>query len=372
MGITFQITKKSGLARRGILNTERGSIQTPAFMPVGTAATIKGLLPDQVHNTGADIILANTYHLMLRPGVENIKKFAGLHQFMSWKHPILTDSGGFQIMSLSSLRDIDEDGVTFKAHTDGSKHRLTPEHAIYLQESFDSDISMVLDECTAYPCTYERAEESMNLSMRWALKSRDAFKERPGKAIFGIIQGGMFNDLRAESIEYLSKMQFDGLAIGGLAVGEGQELMLSVLNNISSLLPTKLPHYLMGVGTPDDIVKSVAMGIDMFDCVLPTRSGRTGRVYILNGHINIKNASYKDDMRPIQEDCRCDTCSNFSRSYINHLFRCREMLGPILCSIHNLYFYQMLMNQIRLSIEEGSYDKFVKNWKNNCISQPAG
>jgi len=369
MSLSFKVLSREGLARQGVLTTDCGIIQTPAFMPVGTKGTVKGLLPSQVSKTGAEIILGNTYHLMIRPGSNRVREFGGLHKFMGWEGPILTDSGGFQVLSLASLRKIDQYGVTFRAHTDGSIHRLTPESCINLQKDFNSDISMVLDECTSYPIDKQKAASSMHLSMEWAKRSRDAFKDRPGKGVFGIIQGSIFQELRLESLESIHNLNFDGIAIGGLAVGEGQDVMLDVLHGISKELPVELPHYLMGVGTPDDIVKAVSMGIDMFDCVLPTRSGRTGRVYTKDGHINIKNALHQNDLGPIDKECYCDTCQKFSKSYINHLFRCKEMLGPILCSIHNLFFYQTLMCDIRKAIKTGSYEKFTERWKKRWQGQ---
>ena len=363
MGIKFDVTASDGLARRGIIHTKSGVIHTPAFMPVGTAGTVKGLLPSQVENTGADIILGNTYHLMLRPGVSTIESFGGLHKFMSWRGPILTDSGGFQVMSLAGLRKVDDKGITFRAHTDGSSHRLTPEKAISIQKGLNSDISMVLDECVSYPADFKNASNAMKRSSQWASRCKSAFEDTPGKGLFGIIQGSTYEELRLESLKFLEDCNFDGIAIGGLAVGEGQKIMLDVLKFLAPQLPFVKPHYLMGVGTPDDIIKAVALGVDMFDCVLPTRSGRTGRVYTPNGHINIKNSVYRDSKLPLQENCECRACKNFSRAYIHHLFRCKEMLGPILCTIHNLYFYQILMRDIRLSIEHKNFDYFLQTWK---------
>lgn len=362
MSTRFKILDREGGARRGLLHTAHGDVKTPAFMPVGTAGTVKGLMPEQVAQTGADILLGNTYHLMLRPGAERVESFGGLHRFMGWDKPILTDSGGFQVMSLAGLRTIDENGVTFRAHTDGTSHTLTPEIAIDIQRQLDSDITMVLDECTPYPADEDTARDSMRRSMRWAQRCRQQFVERPGYGLFGIVQGGIFDDLRAESAESLQAMNFDGLAIGGLAVGEGQVEMLSVLDGLAPLLPPEMPHYLMGVGTPDDIVKAVARGIDMFDCVLPTRSGRTGRGYSRAGHINIKNARYAVDAAPLVEGCICPTCEEFSRGYLHHLFRCGEMLGPILLTLHNLHFYQQLMEEMRVAIAQGRFGAFLENW----------
>lgn len=362
MSAKFEILGQDGRARRGVLHTAHGDVQTPAFMPVGTAATVKGLMPDQVAQTGADILLGNTYHLMLRPGADRVESFGGLHRFMAWEKPILTDSGGFQVMSLAGLRTIDEDGVTFRAHTDGSSHRLTPETAMDIQRQLDSDITMVLDECISYPAEKDTALESMRRSMRWAERCRKSFVERPGYGLFGIVQGGIYDDLRAESVDALQAMNFDGLAVGGLAVGEGQTAMLSVLDGLAPVLPPALPHYLMGVGTPDDIVKAVARGIDMFDCVLPTRSGRTGRGYSRTGHINIKNARHAVDAAPLVDGCACPTCNKFSRGYLHHLFRCGEMLGPILLTLHNLFFYQQLMAEIREAIASAQFATFLENW----------
>jgi len=298
MSLEFKVLATNGYARHGLLETAHGAIRTPAFMPVGTAATVKGLMPGQVAEAGADILLGNTYHLMLTPGAERIERFGGLHRFMGWDRPILTDSGGFQVMSLSGLRTIDEDGVTFRAHTDGSQHRLTPESAVEIQRQLGSDITMVLDECTPFPADHQTAADSMRRSMRWAARCRDAFADRDGYGLFGIVQGSVYDDLRAESVDALAKMDFDGIAIGGLAVGEGQDAMLRVLDGLAGRLPAAKPHYLMGVGTPDDIVKAVVRGVDMFDCVLPTRSGRTARGYTRGGHINMKNARHQDDLSP--------------------------------------------------------------------------
>ena len=357
--IPFVISARDGAARAGRLELAHGVVQTPAFMPVGTAATVKGMLPEAVAASGADILLGNVYHLMLRPGAERIQELGGLHKFMSWPGPILTDSGGFQIMSLSKIRELDEDGVHFRAHTDGTRHRLTPADAIDIQHKLGSDITMVLDECTPYPVSEAEAASSMRRSMRWAALCRERFAERPGHALFGIVQGSVFTDLRAESAESLRDIGFDGYAIGGLAVGEGQEQMLSVLGGLEGALPDDRPRYLMGVGTPVDMVKSVLRGIDMFDCVLPTRSGRTGRCYTARATLNMRNARHAADPRPLDEYCACHACSNFSRAYIHHLFRCQEMLGPILLTLHNLSFYQTLMADLRGAIAARSLTNFV-------------
>ncbi len=355
----FTIATTEKLARTGVINTAHGEIRTPAFMPVGTAGTVKGMLPESVRETGADIILGNTYHLMLRPSAEVVKKLGGLHKFMNWDRPILTDSGGFQVMSLSKLRKITEEGVTFQSHLDGSTHMLTPERAIDIQNMLDSDITMVLDECTPYPSTEEETAHSMRLSMRWAERCKTAFEKRDGYGLFGIVQGGMFEHLRKESAHTLKDIGFDGYAVGGLAVGEGQEVMFDVLDYTVPELPQDKPRYLMGVGKPSDIVGAVARGIDMFDCVIPTRSGRFGRAYVEDGELNIKNACHAEDLNPIDATCTCYVCKNYSRAYIHHLFKAEEMLGPILMSWHNIHYYQKLMSDIRASIAEGKFNNFA-------------
>ena len=357
--IPFNISARDGAARTGQLELAHGIVNTPAFMPVGTAATVKGMLPEAVAATGANILLGNVYHLMLRPGAARIAELGGLHKFMNWSGPILTDSGGFQVMSLSKIRQIDEDGVEFRAHTDGARHRLTPADSIDIQHQLGSDITMVLDECTPFPVAEEEAASSMRRSMRWAALCRERFDERPGHALFGIVQGGVFPELRSESAASLRDIGFDGYAIGGLAVGEGQEQMLTVLDGLQGALPEDRPRYLMGVGTPADLVKSVLRGIDMFDCVLPTRSGRTGRGYTARASINMRNARHAADPRPLDADCACQTCQNYSRAYLHHLFRCEEMLGPILLTQHNLTFYQTLMSALRTVITDGKLDVFA-------------
>jgi queuine tRNA-ribosyltransferase len=357
--IPFNISARDGAARTGQLELAHGIVNTPAFMPVGTAATVKGMLPEAVAATGANILLGNVYHLMLRPGAARIAELGGLHKFMNWLGPILTDSGGFQVMSLSKISQIDEDGVEFRAHTDGARHRLTPVDSIDIQRQLGSDITMVLDECTPFPVAEEEAASSMRRSMRWAALCRERFDERPGHALFGIVQGGVFPELRSESAASLRDIGFDGYAIGGLAVGEGQEQMLSVLDGLKGALPEDRPRYLMGVGTPADLVKSVLRGIDMFDCVLPTRSGRTGRGYTARASINMRNARHAADPRPLDADCACQTCQNYSRAYLHHLFRCEEMLGPILLTLHNLTFYQTLMSALRTVITDGKLDVFA-------------
>lgn len=367
----FTILSVDGNARRGELSTVHGVIRTPAFMPVGTAATVKAMTPESVLQTGADIILGNTYHLMLRPTAERIARHGGLHKFMNWNKPILTDSGGFQVMSLSKLRKINEHGVTFQSHLDGASYELSPERAIEIQHLLGSDITMVFDECTTFPATEQQAQDSMELSMRWAERSRTAFKrlQKPEfrtqnddasafrflaseRLIFGIVQGGVYAHLRKESANALKSIGFDGYAVGGLAVGEGQEMMFKVLDFTTEHLPQDKPRYLMGVGKPDDIIGAVMRGIDMFDCVIPTRSGRNARAYTDQGERNIMNAKYADDARPLMENCPCPACKNHSRAYLNHLFKADEMLGPMLLTWHNLQFYQTLMQGIREAISK--------------------
>lgn len=353
---SFDLNATDGRARTGVINTPRGEIRTPAFMPVGTAATVKAMMPESVRATGADILLGNTYHLMLRPTAERIDRLGGLHKFMNWDRPILTDSGGFQVMSLAELRKLTEEGVTFKSHIDGSKHHLTPERSMEIQKLLGSDIVMCFDECPALPATEDDVRKSMELSMRWAQRSRDAFGDRPGHALFGIQQGGVTEELRGISAEKLREIEFDGYAVGGLAVGEGQEAMFGVLDYAPEMLPKDKPRYLMGVGKPDDIVGAVARGIDMMDCVLPSRSGRTGQAWTRRGQVNIKNARHTDDPRPLDENCTCPTCSNYSRAYLNHVFRSHEMISSMLITWHNLHYYQELMQGIRDSIAAGAFE----------------
>jgi len=359
----FELLKKDGAARRGKITTAHGEINTPAFMPVGTAATVKGMLPEQVAETGAQILLGNTYHLMLRPGAERVAALGGLHTFMNWPGPILTDSGGFQVMSLSKLRKMTEEGVTFQSHVDGSKHHLSPERSIEIQHLLDADITMSFDECTPFPSDEKTAAESMRLSMRWAKRSREAFKQRDGYGIFGIVQGSIYPELRAESAEALKQIGFDGYAIGGLAVGEGQELMFQTLETTIPHLPEDKPRYLMGVGKPSDLVGAVLRGVDMFDCVLPTRSGRTAQAFTRRGTLNFMNARHADDPRPLDPDCTCYTCRNYSRAYINHLLKCDEMLGPMLITRHNLHYYQELMAGLRSAIEQGTLQQFAADFE---------
>jgi queuine tRNA-ribosyltransferase len=354
----FTLNATSGKARTGVITTPRGDIRTPAFMPVGTAATVKAMLPESVAATGADILLGNTYHLMLRPTAERIARLGGLHGFMNWDKPILTDSGGFQVMSLADLRKLTEDGVTFRSHIDGSKHLLSPERSMEIQRLLGSDIVMCFDECPALPADRAALESSMRLSMRWAQRSRDAFGDRPGHALFGIQQGGLEADLRAESAEALRAIEFDGYAVGGLAVGEGQEAMFTCLDHAPDQLPHDKPRYLMGVGKPDDIVGAVKRGIDMMDCVLPSRSGRTGQAWTRRGQVNIKNARHADDPRPLDEDCTCPACANYSRAYLHHVFRSQEMISGMLLTWHNLHYYQELMAGLRAAIAADAFDAF--------------
>jgi len=353
--IRFEMQARDGLARSGVISTPRGDIRTPAFMPVGTAATVKAMMPESVRATGADILLGNTYHLMLRPGAERIDRLGGLHEFMNWDRPILTDSGGFQVMSLAGLRKLTEAGVTFRSHIDGSKHELTPERSMEIQRLLGSDIVMCFDECPALPATDKAVAESMRLSMRWAERSKDAFGDRPGHALFGIMQGGVTPELREESAEALKEIGFDGYAVGGLAVGEGQEAMFGVLDYAPGYLPEDKPRYLMGVGKPDDIVGAVKRGIDMMDCVLPSRSGRTGQVFTRRGVLNIKNARHQDDPRPLDEACSCPACSNYSRAYLHHVFRSQEIISSMLLTWHNLHYFQDIMAGMREAITQGRF-----------------
>jgi queuine tRNA-ribosyltransferase len=354
----FDLKASDGQARRGTLTTGRGTIETPAFMPVGTAATVKAMTPEAVAATGAQIILGNTYHLMLRPGAERIERLGGLHKFMNWPGPILTDSGGFQVMSLSQLRKISENGVEFQSHIDGSRHNLTPESSMDIQRMLGADITMAFDECTPYPATEQETAESMELSMRWAKRSKESFRIRNGFGLLGIVQGGVYEDLRKESASALLDIGFDGYAIGGLAVGEGQELMFQILESTTPLLPTDKPRYLMGVGKPGDLVGAVARGVDMFDCVLPTRSGRTRQAFTRRGTVNIRNARHKDDPRPIDQECACPTCTGYGRAYLNHLVNAKEILGSQLLTWHNLHYYQDLMRDMRHAIEGGTFQAF--------------
>tara|TARA_R110002110_G_scaffold21167_29_gene84536 strand:- start:1674 stop:2801 length:1128 start_codon:yes stop_codon:yes gene_type:complete len=353
--VSFEQHGQDGKARTGVIRTTRGDIRTPAFMPVGTAATVKAMMPDSVAATGADILLGNTYHLMLRPTAERIARLGGLHKFMNWDRPILTDSGGFQVMSLADLRKLTERGVTFKSHIDGSRHEITPERSMEIQALLGSDIVMCFDECPALPADRTRIAQSMELSMRWAKRSKDAFGDRPGHALFGIQQGGLEQDLRAQSAEALRDIGFDGYAVGGLAVGEGQAAMFECLDYAPDQLPPDKPRYLMGVGKPDDIVGAVARGIDMMDCVLPSRSGRTGQVFTRLGVLNIKNARHMDDPRPLDENCSCPACRNYSRAYLHHVFRSQEIISSMLLTWHNLQYYQDIMAGMRDAIANGVF-----------------
>ena len=359
MGLKFEIDKKVGKSRLGRLITKHGVVNTPAFMPVGTCGTVKAMLPESVAATGAEILLGNTYHLMLRPGADLVEKMGGLHKFMNWDKPILTDSGGFQVMSLSGLRKLKEEGVTFRSHVDGTKYFLSPEESMKIQYKLDSNITMCLDECTPYPSTYEDCAKSMRMSMRWAKRSKDAFIDRDGYGIFGIQQGNVYKDLRAESAEELKKIGFDGYAIGGLAIGEGQEKMFEVLDYAPDMLPEDKPRYLMGVGRPDDIVGAVLRGVDMFDCVMPTRSGRTAQAFTKYGPINVRNARHREDYRPLEEGCDCPLCKNYSRAYIHHLHKCNEILGVMLLTWHNIRYYQRLMQGLRNAIKNDTLNEYV-------------
>lgn len=405
MTIRFNINHADGNARTGVLSTAHGEIRTPAFMPVGTAATVKGMTPEAVAETGADILLSNTYHLMLRPTAELIAKMGGLHKFMNWNKPILTDSGGFQVMSLSKLRKISEQGVVFKSHLDGTEYNLTPERSMEIQHLLGSDITMAFDECTPFPVSEEEADKSMQLSMRWAQRSKDSFcslhhrgrvrvgaglreydgfalnaplpasplmGEENGYGLFGIVQGSVFPELREQSAAALKQIGFDGYAIGGLAVGEGQELMFEVLDYTVPHLPTDRPRYLMGVGKPDDIIGAVMRGVDMFDCVIPTRAGRFARGYTDEGEKNLRNAKFAEDPRPLQENCLCPACKNYSRAYLHHLFKAEEMLGATLLTWHNLTFYQQLMQDIRAAITGKNLkqfaDEFISKYRKDADS----
>tara|TARA_Y100000996_G_scaffold255657_1_gene201088 strand:+ start:466 stop:1578 length:1113 start_codon:yes stop_codon:yes gene_type:complete len=355
----FKLLKENKYARCGLIETHRGNIKTPAFMPVGTQATVKACTIDDIKKTGSEIILGNTYHLMIRPGVERIKRVGGLHNFMNCDLPILTDSGGFQVMSLSKLNKIDrEKGAIFNSHIDGKKFYLSPEESIKIQLDLNSDILMIMDECPKNSKNYELIKESMNLSLYWAKRSKKAFGKNPHKALFGIIQGGLFDDLRIESLNELLKIEFDGYAVGGLAVGETQAEMFTVLDNLKDKLPSSKPHYLMGVGTPSDILGAVKRGIDMFDCVMPTRSGRTGLAFTWNGRLNIRNSKYQNDDTPLDENCKNFNLNKYTKNYLNHLFNTNEILGSMLLTLHNINFYQELMSSIRNHIQNGTFDEF--------------
>lgn len=366
MALQFEITARCGKARRGKLKTKHGIVNTPAFMPVGTCGTVKAMMPESVAATGAEILLGNTYHLMLRPGADLVEKMGGLHKFMNWDKPILTDSGGFQVMSLSGLRKLSEDGVAFASHVDGKKYFLSPEESIKIQHKLDANITMCMDECVKLPASHETVKKSTEMSMRWAKRSYDAFIDRDGYGIFGIQQGGDFQDLRAYSAEKLKEIGgFSGYAIGGLAVGEGQKKMFEVLDYAPDMLPDDKPRYLMGVGRPDDIVGAVLRGVDMFDCVMPTRSGRTSQAFTSRGTINIRNSRHKEDPRPLEDECDCPLCRNYSRAYIHHLQKCNEVLAVMLLTWHNIRYYQRLMQGLRNAIETGTLDEFTKDFYYN-------
>jgi queuine tRNA-ribosyltransferase len=356
---TFTVTKTDGTARTGEIRMPRGVIRTPAFMPVGTAATVKAMYPDQVKALGADVVLGNTYHLMLRPSAERVARLGGLHQFMNWPYPILTDSGGFQVMSLAALRKVDETGVTFQSHIDGSKHFMSPERSIEIQGLLGSDIQMQLDECVRLPCSDEEAERAMRLSLRWAERCRTAFGDQPGKAMFGIVQGGAVERLRIESARELAAMDLKGYAIGGLAVGEPQDVMLRMIETVEPYMPKDKPRYLMGVGTPDDIVEAVRRGVDMFDCVMPTRAGRHGQVFTKHGRMNLRNARFAEDTRPLDESSKCTASNTYSRAYLHHLVRSNEILGMMLLTWNNLAYYQELMAGLRKAIAEGRLEDHI-------------
>ncbi len=361
--IHFELSATDGASRTSVLNTPRGEIRTPAFMPVGTAGTVKAMLPQSVRETGADILLGNTYHLMLRPGAERIARLGGLHKFMDWQRPILTDSGGFQVMSLSQLRKITEEGVRFQSHIDGHAEFLSPERAMEIQRLLGSDIQMVLDECPAFGAAEREIEKSLALSMRWARRSKAAFGEQPGRTCFGIVQGGVFPHLRERSALALQEIGFEGYAVGGLAVGEGQAAMFETLEATVPHLPSDRPRYLMGVGKPDDIVGAVLRGIDMFDCVLPTRSGRNGQAFTWNGPINLKNARHAEDQAPLDPNCHCPACHQFSRAYLHHVVKSGEIIAAMLLTWHNLTFYQGLMAGLRTAISEGRAGDFARSFR---------
>ena len=359
---SFKLKNIENKARRGEVVTAHGNIQTPAFMPVGTAATVKAIKFCDVKKSGAEIILGNTYHLMLRPGSNLIEQLGGLHKFMNWNKPILTDSGGFQVMSLSKIRKISDEGVEFSSHIDGTKYFVSPERSIEIQHQLGSDITMIFDECVQFPATFQQAKDAMQRSILWAQRSKAAFKERLGYGIFGIVQGSTFKDLRQISAQKLIEIDFDGYAIGGLAVGEGQDLMFEVLDYAPDFLPQNKPRYLMGVGKPSDIVGAVARGIDMFDCVIPTRSGRNGQAFTREGVINIRNAKHRENPNPLDQKCQCYACQNHSCAYLHHLTKSNEILASMLMSEHNIFYYQDLMSEIRKHIEEKNFSEFAKKF----------
>jgi queuine tRNA-ribosyltransferase len=359
--MSYELINTDGKARRGRLTFDRGTVETPAFMPVGTYGTVKGMKTEEIKALGAEIILGNTFHLMLRPGTDIIEQHGGLHDFINWDKPILTDSGGFQVFSLGEMRKITEEGVKFSSPVNGEKIMLTPERSMEVQRSLNSDIVMIFDECTPYPASHQDSKESMELSLRWAQRSKDAHGDNPN-ALFGIVQGGMYEDLRAISIDGLKTIDFDGYALGGLSVGEPKEDMIRILDHTTPLIPDNKPRYLMGVGKPEDLVEGVRRGIDMFDCVMPTRNARNGHLFVNTGVIKIRNAAHKTDTGPLDPDCDCYTCKNYSRAYLHHLDKCKEILGSQLNTLHNLHFYQVLMRGLRDAIEQGKLDAFVDNF----------
>jgi len=354
----YDLINTDGKARRGRLTFSRGTVETPAFMPVGTYGTVKGMKTEEVEELGAEIILGNTFHLMLRPGTEVVEKHGGLHDFINWQKPILTDSGGFQVFSLGAMRKITEEGVRFNSPINGDKIMLTPERSMEVQRSLGSDVVMIFDECTPYPATHQESKESMELSLRWAQRSKDAHGDNPS-ALFGIVQGGMYEDLREVSVNGLKAIEFDGYAIGGLSVGEPKEDMIRILDHTAPLIPDNKPRYLMGVGKPEDLVEGVRRGIDMFDCVMPTRNARNGHLFVTNGVLKIRNASHKTDTGPLDSECDCYTCKNYSRAYLHHLDKCKEILGSQLNTLHNLHFYQRIMKALRNAIEQNTLDEYV-------------
>lgn len=362
--LNFILGTQDGDARTATLETAHGTIITPTFMPVGTGGTVKAMRPEDLRESGSSIILANTYHLMLRPGAERINSLGGLHNFMNWDGPILTDSGGFQVMSLAKLSQLNEEGVTFRSHINGSKYLLTPERAIEIQQLLGSDISMVFDECTPYPVNKQVAQNSVELSMRWAERSKKAYMPKFGHGLFGIVQGSIYEELRAWSASSLTNIGFDGYALGGLAVGERQQDMFRTVSATVHYLPKNRPRYLMGVGKPEDIVGAVERGIDMFDCVLPTRSGRTGQAFASRGEINLRNARHADDPRPIDEFCKCQVCTRYSRAYLHHLIKSKEILGSMLLTAHNLSYYHDLMSGLRAAITDNQLNDYIANFHN--------
>ena len=360
---SYTVEKTDGAARLGMISMPRGAVRTPAFMPVGTAATVKAMYPEQVKSLGADIVLGNVYHLMLRPGAERVAALGGLHKFMNWPYPILTDSGGFQVMSLAQLRKLDENGVVFQSHIDGSRHVLTPERSMEIQDLLGSDIQMQFDECIKLPAADDQVERAMRLSLRWAERSRKAFRDEPGRAIFGIVQGGGVPALRIESAKALADLEFNGYAVGGLAVGEPQSVMLSMIEETLPHLPREKPRYLMGVGSPDDLLESVRRGIDMFDCVMPTRAGRHGLAYTRYGRLNLRNARWAQDPRPLDPKSNCPAARDYSRAYLHHLVKAGEILGMMLLTWANLSYYQDLMAGMRQGIREGAFEDFYAQTK---------